>query len=378
MNMQKGAGERLLFLAGDVMVGRGIDQLFVERSDPRLFESFVKDARDYVALAAVISGNINIPVPAEYIWGDALEILRDKAPDVSIVNLETSITLHNTPWPDKGINYRMHPANVACLRAAELDCCVLANNHVLDWEVAGLLETLDVLHQAGIVTAGAGTDSSAAKTPAAIELGSGTRLLVFAYGLASSGVPASWAASADHPGVNFLLSPSLDAAESIIEDVSRYRKNGDLVIVSLHWGPNWGYEVAPAHVQFARNLAESGLINVIHGHSSHHPIGIEVHRGTLILYGSGDLLNDYEGIRGHEAFRPNLVLMYWVRLEVGTGRLTGLSMTPMVLRHLKLNRAQPTDAKWLADVLGRASQPFGTQIVSTAGGELCVEFGVSA
>jgi hypothetical protein len=121
-----------LFLAGDVMTGRGIDQILPHPCGPVLFEDYVSSARDYVALAERAHGGIDAPVPFDYIWGDALAELRDQAPDVRIANLETAVTLSGAA-ESKGINYRMSPANVGALCAASLDCCTLANNHVLDW-----------------------------------------------------------------------------------------------------------------------------------------------------------------------------------------------------------------------------------------------------
>src|SRR5512143_3888726 len=139
-----------LFLTGDVMTGRGIDQVLPTPSDPQLYESYVTDAREYVKLAERAHGEIRKPVSFDYIWGDALAELDRAAPDARIVNLETSVTTSPGPWPAKGINYRMHPANVGCLTAPRLDCCTLANNHVLDWGYAGLDETLRTLRAAGI------------------------------------------------------------------------------------------------------------------------------------------------------------------------------------------------------------------------------------
>lgn len=66
------------------------------------------------------------------------------APDFRIINLETSITT-SEDWAPKDIHYRMHPANIPCLTVAKVDCCVLANNHVLDWGRSGLVETLETL-----------------------------------------------------------------------------------------------------------------------------------------------------------------------------------------------------------------------------------------
>jgi poly-gamma-glutamate synthesis protein (capsule biosynthesis protein) len=149
-----GESRLTLFLAGDVMTGRGIDQALPHPSQPRIHEGFMTSALGYLELAERASGRIPRPVGFSYVWGDALDELARRSPDLRIVNLETSITTSDEPWP-KGINYRMHPSNAPCLRAAGLDLCVLANNHVLDWGVAGLLETLETLKGAGIACAGA-------------------------------------------------------------------------------------------------------------------------------------------------------------------------------------------------------------------------------
>jgi hypothetical protein len=139
------AGSRTieLFLCGDAMTGRGIDQILPHPSKPRIYEPAVSSALGYVGLAERANGPIPYPVDFSYVWGDTLAELRARAPDRRIVNLETSITTSEEALP-KGINYRMHPRNVACLQAAGIDCCVLANNHVLDWGIPGLLETVEL------------------------------------------------------------------------------------------------------------------------------------------------------------------------------------------------------------------------------------------
>ncbi len=190
-----------LFLCGDVMTGRGIDQILPHPVQPRLYESYVKDARDYVALAERAHGPVPRAVDPTYVWGEALEVLAQVAPQARIINLETAVTRHNEPWP-KGINYRMHPDNIDCLTAAKIDCCVLANNHVLDWGYAGLEQTLATLAEAGIPSTGAGATASAAAAPAILDVGAGVRVRVFSYGLASSGISPAWRATAERPGVN--------------------------------------------------------------------------------------------------------------------------------------------------------------------------------
>ena len=305
-----------LMLCGDVMTGRGIDQALPHPSDPVLFESYARSAVDYVELAERANGPIDRPVPFAAIWGDALEVLARLRPDVRIVNLETAVTRSDRPWP-KGINYRMNPRNVACLTAAGIDCCVLANNHVMDWDEEGLLETTDVLHRAGLKTVGAGHDAGEAEAPAILSLPGGDRVLVYALGCASSGVPDDWAAGVNRPGVAFLAEPSAEAVEPVAARIDRERAPGDLVVVSLHWGANWGYGIGHAERRFAHALVETAGADIVYGHSSHHPRAIEIYRGKPILYGCGDFLNDYEGIAGYEAYRGDLVLMYLVTFATG-------------------------------------------------------------
>jgi poly-gamma-glutamate synthesis protein (capsule biosynthesis protein) len=348
-----------LFLGGDVMTGRGIDQVLRRPCDPRLFEAFVHDARDYLHLAEHANGPIPRPVTPDYVWGEALEVFEEFAPQARIVNLETAVTTHPTPWPRKGINYRMHPDNADCLPAGGLNCCVLANNHVLDWQRDGLSDTLATLDRLGIARCGAGVSHDEAAAPAVLKLGTG-RVLVFAFAHPSSGVPPQWRASREQPGVNLLENLTVDGAAAIGRHIAARRRPGDRVIVSLHWGDNWGHAVPDEHRDFARALIEQAGVDLIHGHSSHHPRPIEVHRGRLILYGCGDLINDYEGIRGHEIFRPSLVAMYFPRLDGIRGELLSLDIVPLRIRRFRLERADPEDARWLANSMSRESKAFGS------------------
>ena len=145
-----------LFLCGDVMTGRGIDQVLPFPGHPRLYEPSIDSAMGYVELAEQASGAIRRPVEFSYIWGDALEEFQREAPQAKVINLETAITRSVTPCQDKEVHYKMNPQNIACLTAAGIDCCVLANNHILDWGIPGLLDTLEALEKAGIKHAGAG------------------------------------------------------------------------------------------------------------------------------------------------------------------------------------------------------------------------------
>ena len=192
-----------LFLCGDVMTGRGIDQILPHPCDPLLHESYVKSARDYIRLAEQVNGRIPRAVKFSYVWGAALQELTRAQPDVRIINLETSITRRGAFVP-KGINYRMSPENAVCLVSADIDCCVLANNHIFDWGLAGLVDTLESLERLRIESAGAGLDIDQASAPAVLDLSGGGRILVFSVALVTSGVPVSWAARSETPGVCLL------------------------------------------------------------------------------------------------------------------------------------------------------------------------------
>ena len=291
------------------------------------------------------------------------------APDLRIINLETSITTSDDAAPGKAVHYRMHPGNIGCLTAARPDACALANNHVLDLGVRGLEETLDALAGAGLPTAGAGRDKEEAWRP--LELSAGDRrVLVWSVGASCSGVPRTWAAGPDRPGVAFVgdLSPA-DAAD-LCDRVRRTKQPGDIAVVSIHWGSNWGYAVPRAQVRFAHWLVDSG-VDVVHGHSSHHPRPVEVYRGRLVLYGCGDLVNDYEGISGDERYRPDLRLLYFVYLDA-SGRLDRVTMVPLQARQMRLWHAIEPDAQWLRRALNKASRRFGSRIDLEPDGTLVV------
>jgi poly-gamma-glutamate synthesis protein (capsule biosynthesis protein) len=350
-----------LFLCGDAMTGRGIDQILPHPGNPVLYEVWVRDARHYVQLAEDVHGPIRRPVDFEYIWGDALEVLQRAETDVRIINLETSITSSADYWPDKEVLYRMHPRNIGCLTAAGIDCCCLANNHVLDWGYQGLTETLQTLDRAGMARTGAGHHAIEAAAPAVLDVAGKGRVLVFAFGSPTSGIPWEWAATDDRPGVNLLEDVSEESARRIGSQVHQVKRPGDVIVASIHWGDNWGYGIPDAQIDFAHRLVEEG-VDIVHGHSSHHVKTIEVYRDRPILYGCGDFLNDYVGIGVGEMFRSDLALMYLGKVEPQQGRLESMRMVPLQARRFRLTRVSAVDAKWLCDLLNTLGAPFSTQV----------------
>jgi len=351
----------VIFLTGDVMTGRAIDQLLPHPGDPALRESVVSDARTYISLAEKVSGPIPAPVTFTWPWGDALDIVNQVAPDVRLLNLETSITAGADFAPGKAVHYRMHPYNVGCLAAIRPDVCALANNHILDFGYQGLDDTLRTLAAAGIPCAGAGLDAESAERPAFVG-----GVVVAACGMGSSGIPHGWAATRHRPGVAYVPDMSDRSADKIADRVVPLKGHGGIAVVSVHWGSNWGYDVIGAQIRFAHRLIDAG-IDLVHGHSSHHPRPIEVYRGKLIMYGCGDTIGDYEGISTYKSFRQELRLLYFASVEDCT-----LRMVPMRMRRMRLERAPDDDAEWLRASLAEMSRQFGTSVERAADGVLTV------
>ena len=160
------------------------------------------------------------------------------------------------------------------------------------------------------------------------------------------------------------------SARELASRIASHARPDDLAIVSIHWGKNWEYEIPGGQREFAHELIDSGAAHIVHGHSSHHPKGIEVYRDRLILYGCGDFLNDYEGIPGHEEFRGALVLGYFVTLDATSGALADVTMVPFQTVRFQLKRARGGDPAWLQRRLQAASDGLGTRVELASDGVL--------
>jgi poly-gamma-glutamate synthesis protein (capsule biosynthesis protein) len=165
---------------------------------------------------------------------------------------------------------------------------------------------------------------------------------------------------------------SVHLVKEAIEKVNR--KNRDVVVASVHWGGNWGWDPERGQRDFAHRLIDHAGVHVVHGHSSHHVKGIEVYKGKLILYGCGDLVNDYEGIdthHGQEAeYRGEVGALYFADIDVNTGELKALEIVPTRIRHLSAHVAGRADASWLAKTLTVLGLDFQTKVEKTPGNAL--------
>ena len=355
------------------MIGRGIDQILPYPCDSKIYEPFVKDARDYVRFAEEINGKIDYPVSFDYIWGDALKELEKEKADLRIINLETTITTSENFEP-KEINYRMNPKNIDVLKVFKVNIACLANNHILDFKEEGLLETIEVLNKNGILTVGAGRNIEEAKKPIIFRCRT-SKILIFNYADVSSGVPIWWKAEKNKAGVNLITDLTQINADKYISENPRNkhprqsaRENNicenprsSVVIFSIHWGPNWGYEITKEQKNFAYRLIDEANIDIVFGHSSHHFKGIETYKNKIIIYGAGDFINDYEGIGGYENFRPDLVLGYIVEISNNKNELkiNRLILLPFKIKKFRLNYCNKEEIDWIFNVLKRESKVDG-------------------
>lgn len=227
---------------------------------------------------------------------------------------------------------------------------------------------------AGIAVAGAGCNLAEARQPARLIHRTGVRgevknarVLVYSFCLTSSGVPETWRAGVNRAGINLLPDLSGQNVQDICHRISIDRNPGDIVVVSIHWGGNWGYAVPESHRHFARCLIDEARVSIVHGHSSHHAKAIENHHGGLILYGCGDLINDYEGISGYNQYKGYLSLMYFAGIDTVTGELIDLTIIPMRMKQFRLQHAAGDDIDWLCAMLNRESNLLNARFTRCGG-----------
>ncbi|GBG61181.1 hypothetical protein CBR_g19257 [Chara braunii] len=355
-----------VLVVGDVMLGRLVDQLFpthnYDPADEGLGVILVR--RDKESLKQLKEMG-----PYLYVWGDTLALFHSV--DLRLVNLETSVTTSSEEWPEQAFNFRMHPANVRTLKEASIDYCSLANNHILDFQVSGMRETMRTLTEAGIKFAGCGENLDQASSPAYLQLGNKKVAC-----LSAADHFDYWAAGSDRPGIQYI-----DPRNATEDDLLRVqakaeeaRRNGaDMVFMSFHWGPNWSWEPSGAIKTLAHQLVDRCGINLIHGHSAHHVQGVEIYKGTPIIYGCGDFIDDYAVDRnmrndlgcafvlvstedGGESREPRG--WSWSHMELYPTKIHNLAVTQ------KLTNAE---RKWVVAKMTELSAVYGTEVLDVDG-----------
>lgn len=308
-------------LAGDTMLGRGVAECL--SSEP----------------------------PDSLVAPEVVEVVEEA--DVFVLNLECCVSDRGEPWPrpDKPFFFRAPPIAIESLKHLGVDCVTLANNHALDFGEQALLDTLDLLTDAGIAFTGAGTAIDRARCPAVLDVRE-ARLAVI--GIADH--PEDFAATPHRPGIAY---DDLESGppEWLIRTIKEFRDTGDGVLVTPHWGPN----MAPSPVRHVREaaaaLADAGA-SLIAGHSAHVFQGVE----GRVLYDLGDFMDDYAV---DPALRNDLGLLFLVTLgEEGPIRLEAV---PLKLDYCRTRLAEGEDHAWIRKRFTEACAQFGTDVAEEGG-----------
>jgi poly-gamma-glutamate capsule biosynthesis protein CapA/YwtB (metallophosphatase superfamily) len=313
-----------LALTGDVMLGRRVAEVLNDHMRP------------------------------EEPWGDVRPLL--DAADLRIINLECAITDNEQPWirTAKVFHFRAQPSAIETLRTARIDACSLANNHTLDFEEQGLLDTLEHLDAAGIRHAGAGRNQEEAADPAILTVPANhTRRAAL---LAFTDNEPSFAAGTDRPGTNYLpVSLKPDVLRRVERAVSAVRGMGvDTVIFSNHWGPNMVQRPKKIFRRFAHAVIDRG-VDIYYGHSAHVFQGVEIYRGKPIIYDTGDFIDDY-------AVNPELRndWSFLFQVSVVEGRFERLDLTPVKLSYARVDLATGGERETILNRMEGLSAEMGT------------------
>lgn len=346
--------KRLLFV-GDTMLGRLVDaSLPVHNPVSKEEEEHAKRMKKHT------NGN-----PYASIWGNTLPIFHNA--DVRFINLECCITTHDVPYPNKIFNFRTHPSNVRVLNEAKIDFANLANNHILDYNYPGMVETIKTLDDNNIKCAGAGDNLLEAGIPAVVDVG-GLKIAVIGaadhmsyFRATDSKYGINYVDIIGEMGVNSIynISNFIERTKTEIQQL-RNKEKIDLVVLSIHLGPNFLFEVPDNHQTFVKQLIDKVDINIIHGHSSHHVKAIEIYKGSVIMYGCGDYISDYQV---SEEYRNDLSFIYELLYDTSNKQFIRCELTPTVISNLQTNVASSNGKEWLFGKMIHLCDEIGTETI---------------
>lgn len=277
------------------------------------------------------------------------------AADLTVVNLECAITSRIDHWPGapKAFYFGAPPQAVNTLFNAGVDLVSLANNHALDFGIAGLLDTLRYLHERGIRQAGAGADIDAALMPAILKCRG------MSFGMAAfCDHQEDFAAQHECAGIAFL---DLDDEQTAVGKLRTALQplldaRVDWPILSLHWGPNMVWRPSDRFRRIAHAAIEMGW-KILFGHSAHIFHGIEIVRGCPILYAAGDLVDDY---RVDADFRNDHQMLF--SLELTRDAVRRIDLHPIFIDQCQARPASPKQFAWITAQMRSLCAELGTQV----------------
>lgn len=284
-----------------------------------------------------------------YIWGNIRPLLHET--DLNLVNLETTITSSTHKVP-KTFNFKADPDTIRALQAGNIHAVNIANNHILDFGIQGLNETIELLDKAGINHVGAGINIRKAKQPSIVQV-KGIRIGIIGY----SDHPSDWQASNSNPGINYV---KIGDIETVKKDIALMLPYVDLCIVSIHWGPNWQQRPSQEFRDFAHAMIDAGVA-ILHGHSAHIFQGIEHYKNGIILYNTGDFVDDYAI---DATLRNDWALFYELEVikDVKKTTITQLKVVPLIIENMQVNKAEGDVYSKILSKIRLLSSEFNTEI----------------
>lgn len=277
-------------------------------------------------------------------WGNVLSYLKN--PGINIINLEAALTSSEKKVA-KVYNFKAEPDHVKTLSSARIHVANIANNHILDYSEEGLLETIRVLDRFGILHAGAGKNIKEARKPAILEC-NGVKIGL----LGCTDNEPGWKSNR-HPGINYVEVGDLS---DLKKDINSLRPKVDILILSAHFGPNMVERPGKDIIEFNHQLIDLG-VDIIHGHSAHIFQGIELYHRKLILYDTGDFIDDYYV---DPELRNNRSFLF--EITITDKRVVGLKILPVLIENMQVNFADKEISKWSIARMQYLSERFGTKI----------------
>lgn len=311
-----------ILLVGDVMLGRLVNQILREK-------------------------------PPIYPWGDTLPIF--KKADFRLCNLECVISNLGEPWSQtaKIFHFRSDAKNIAVLAKAGINAVSLANNHTLDYGHQAMFEMFKILDNVGIIYAGAGGNFQEASRPKIVVVGD-LKVGLIAF---TDNEP-QWQATKKVPGIFYVPIDLKDRrAKNFLEIVKKTKNNIDLLVVSAHWGPNWGYRPPGKHITFAHALIDTG-VDIVFGHSAHVFRGIETYKSRPIIYSTGDFIDDYAV---DESQRNDQSFIFVV--ETQGEEIANIYLYPTIIHDFQARLAQGKEAGEVAAKMIKLCQELKTVAV---------------
>ncbi|QLG49683.1 CapA family protein [Natrinema halophilum] len=284
------------------------------------------------------------------VWGDLRPRLESL--DAVCCNLECCLSTRGEPFPNRAYHFRGNPAWVIpALRAGNVRFTALANNHAMDYGAVSLTDTIDVLEEAGIESAGTGATPDATIEPATFSAGD---VSVACVSFSDQG--STYAVTDNRPGIAYVeTDPENAETQRIVgEALERARAHDpDLLVASIHWGRNWVEQPGDRLVAFGHWLVDQG-VDLVHGHSAHVVQAVEQYGDGVILHDTGDLVDDF-GVKG--GVRNDRSYLFEVTLE--DGRVEQIRLVPIEI-YDGVTRASEDAAAWLRETLRARSSFFGT------------------